>query len=108
MLLVGLLRAGLAPVAAFFLALAAGDAFVASGVLLDGAVGATALFLFVGEDRLAEHVEGDAVNGHVVFVRDGHSTAPDSEQPLGNFAGFNHPVSKLISLPMRHVFNKFL
>ena len=39
------LRAGLAAVAAFFLALAAGDAFAASGVLLDGAGGATALFV---------------------------------------------------------------
>ena len=76
MLLVGLLRAGLAAVAAFFLALAAGDASVASGVLLDGAGGTTAQFLFVGEDGLAEHLRCDAVDDGFVFRVDGLPVLP--------------------------------
>ena len=108
MLLVGILGAGLASVAAFFLALAAGDAFAASGVLLDGAGGATALFFFVGEDRLAEHVEGDAVDGFSVFLRlDGCTCLPHSPKPIAYVAGNDNSFTKLVVSAMGNRVDKF-
>ncbi len=60
------------------------------------------------EHLFAEHFSGNGVDGGVVALMHGQSTAPKAEQRLANATGFHYSVTEFVGLSVRHLFDKLL